>query len=51
VARWPLTPAFIVKELDDGRCVVLPSVPPPAVGALYILARERIHCRRFRSPR
>jgi uncharacterized membrane protein len=39
-----LTPAFIVEELDDGRCVVLvPSVPTPAAGALYILTRERVH--------
>ena len=39
-----LTPAFIVEELDDGRCVVLvPSVPTPAAGALYILTRDRIH--------
>jgi uncharacterized membrane protein len=39
-----LTPAFIVEELDDGRFVVLvPSVPTPAAGALYILTRERVH--------
>ena len=39
-----LTPAFIVEELDDGRCVVLvPSVPTPAAGSLYILTRERVH--------
>jgi uncharacterized membrane protein len=39
-----LTPAFIVEELDDGRCVVLvPSVPTPAAGSLYVLARERVH--------
>jgi uncharacterized membrane protein len=39
-----LTPAFIVEELDDGRYVVLvPSVPTPAAGSLYILARERVH--------
>jgi uncharacterized membrane protein len=39
-----LTPAFIVEELDDGRCVVLvPSVPTPAAGALYIMTRDRIH--------
>lgn len=32
-----LTLAFIVEELDDGRCVVLvPSVPTPAAGSLYI---------------
>jgi uncharacterized membrane protein len=39
-----LTPAFIVEELEDGRCVVLvPSVPTPAAGSLYILPRERVH--------
>ena len=39
-----LTPAFIVEELDDGRSVVLvPSVPTPAAGSLYILPRERVH--------
>ena len=39
-----LTPAFIVEELDDGRCVVLvPSVPTPAAGSLYILPRQRVH--------
>src|SRR4030095_2077405 len=39
-----LTPACIVEELDDGRSVVLvPSVPTPAAGSLYILARERVH--------
>jgi uncharacterized membrane protein len=39
-----LTPAFIVEELPDGRFVVLvPSVPTPAAGSLYILPRERVH--------
>jgi uncharacterized membrane protein len=39
-----LSPAFIVEELVDGRCVVLvPSVPTPAAGSLYILARDRVH--------
>ncbi len=39
-----LTPAFIVEELDDGRCVVLvPSVPTPAAGSLFILTRDRVH--------
>jgi uncharacterized membrane protein len=39
-----LTPAFIVEELEDDRFVVLvPSVPTPAAGAIYILPRERIH--------
>lgn len=39
-----LTPAFVVEELEDGRYVVLvPSVPTPAAGSLYILTRERVH--------
>jgi len=39
-----LTPAFIVEELDDKRLVVLvPSVPTPAAGSLYILPPERVH--------
>ena len=39
-----LTPAFIVEELDDDRFVVLvPSVPTPAAGSLYILPRQRVH--------
>ena len=39
-----LAPAFIIEELDDGRCTVLvPSVPTPAAGSLLILARERVH--------
>ena len=39
-----LTPAFIVEDLEDGRFVVLvPSVPTPAAGSLYILPRERVH--------
>ena len=39
-----LTPGFIVEELDDDRLVVLvPSVPTPAAGSLYILPRQRVH--------
>ena len=39
-----LTPAFIVEEIDDERFVVLvPSVPTPAAGSLYILPRQRVH--------
>lgn len=39
-----LTPAFIVEELEDSRYVVLvPSVPTPAAGQLFILPRERVH--------
>ncbi len=39
-----LSPGFIIEELDDGRYTVLvPSVPTPAAGSLYILPRERVH--------
>ena len=39
-----LAPAFIIEELADGRYTVLvPSVPTPAAGALFILPRERVH--------
>jgi uncharacterized membrane protein len=38
-----LSPGFIIEELDDGRYTVLPSVPTPAVGSLFILPRERVH--------
>ncbi len=39
-----LAPGFIIEELDDGRYTVLvPSVPTPAAGALFILPRERVH--------
>ena len=39
-----LTPGFIVEEIGDDRFVVLvPSVPTPAAGSLYILPRERVH--------
>jgi uncharacterized membrane protein len=39
-----LVPAFIIEALDDGRLTVfVPSVPTPLAGAVYILARERVH--------
>ena len=39
-----LVPAFIVEELDDGRCTVfVPAIPTPTVGAVYILTPERVH--------
>ena len=39
-----LAPGFIIEELDDGRYTVLvPSVPTPAAGTLFILPRERVH--------
>ncbi|MDM0085439.1 DUF502 domain-containing protein [Variovorax sp. J31P179] len=39
-----LVPAFVVEELDDGRCTVfVPSVPTPLAGAVHILDRKRVH--------
>jgi uncharacterized membrane protein len=39
-----LAPGFIIEELEDGRYTVLiPSVPTPAAGALFILPRDRVH--------
>ena len=39
-----LAPAFIIEELNDGRYTVLiPSVPTPASGSLFILPRARVH--------
>jgi len=39
-----LVPGFVVEEHDDGRYTVfVPSVPTPAAGSLYIIARERVH--------
>lgn len=39
-----LVPGFVVEEHADGRYTVfVPSVPTPAAGTIYILARERVH--------
>ena len=39
-----LSPGFIIEELGDGRYTVLvPSVPTPAAGSLFILPRTRVH--------
>jgi uncharacterized membrane protein len=39
-----LAPGFIIEELEDDRYTVLvPSVPTPAAGALFILPRSRVH--------
>jgi uncharacterized membrane protein len=39
-----LVPAFVVEEHADGqRTVFVPSAPTPGVGAIYIMARERVH--------
>jgi len=39
-----LAPAMIIERLPDGRFTVLvPSVPTPAAGALYVLPADRVH--------
>ena len=39
-----LVPALIVEKLEDGSYTVLvPSVPTPMAGALYIPPPERVH--------
>jgi uncharacterized membrane protein len=39
-----LVPAFVVEEHADGQYTVfVPSVPTPAAGTVYILARSRVH--------
>jgi uncharacterized membrane protein len=39
-----LVPAFIIEEHADGRYTVfVPSVPTPLAGAVYVLARDRVH--------
>jgi uncharacterized membrane protein len=39
-----LVPAFIIEEHTDGRFTVfVPSIPTPFAGAVYVLARNRVH--------
>lgn len=39
-----LVPAFVIEEHGDGHYTVLvPSVPTPMAGSVYILPRERVH--------
>jgi uncharacterized membrane protein len=39
-----LVPAFVVEKHTDGRYTVfVPSAPTPAVVAIYIIAKERVH--------
>jgi uncharacterized membrane protein len=39
-----LVPGFIIEEFVDGRYTVfVPSIPTPFAGAVYILARQRVH--------
>ena len=39
-----LAPAFLIEENSGERCTVfVPSVPTPMAGAVYIIARSRVH--------
>ena len=39
-----LVPAFFVEDCDDLHCAIfVPSVPTPAAGAIYIIAKKRVH--------
>ena len=39
-----LVPAFLVEDCDEQHCTIfVPSVPTPAAGAIYIIAKERVH--------
>jgi len=39
-----LVPGFIIEEFEDGRYTVfVPSIPTPFAGAVYVLARHRVH--------
>jgi uncharacterized membrane protein len=39
-----LVPAFLVEDCDDSRCAIfVPSVPTPAAGSIYIIAKDRVH--------
>ncbi len=39
-----LVPAFLVEDCGEDHCAIfVPSVPTPAAGAIYIIAKERVH--------
>lgn len=39
-----LVPAFFVEDYDEQRCAIfVPSVPTPAAGTIYIIAKSRVH--------
>lgn len=39
-----LVPAFLVEDCGEGLCTVfVPSVPTPAAGTIYIIAKSRVH--------
>ena len=39
-----LVPAFLVEDCGEDHCAIfVPSVPTPAAGAIYIIAKTRVH--------
>ena len=38
-----VSPTLRLLSPDDGCVVLVPSVPTPAAGSLYILTRDRVH--------
>ena len=39
-----LVPAFLVEDCGEDHCAIfVPSVPTPAAGAIYIIAKDRVH--------
>jgi len=39
-----LVPAFLVEDCDEDHCAIfVPSVPTPAAGSIYIIAKARVH--------
>jgi len=39
-----LVPAFLIEECDDEHfAIFVPSVPTPAAGSIYIIAKARVH--------
>jgi len=39
-----LVPAFLVEACDEDHCAIfVPSVPTPAAGSIYIIAKARVH--------
>jgi uncharacterized membrane protein len=39
-----MVPAFVVEEHPDGSYTVfVPSIPTPAAGSVWVMARERVH--------
>jgi uncharacterized membrane protein len=47
-----LVPAFLIEEMEDGRCTIfVPAVPTPFAGAVYIFDAHRVHAVNIALPR